>query len=97
VAAQSPAPLLLIESVAGQLAANIAVGAVPPRCYVDVGRYESELFVDHAHALCNALLSGGAALSYQEFAGDHSFVGWRAALPDMLSFHLGAEGPLGEL
>jgi enterochelin esterase-like enzyme len=95
--AQSPAPLLLPDEVAARLADNLAHGYAPPRCYVDVGRYESPAFVEHAHLLCNALLVGGAALSYQEFAGDHSFIGWRSTLADALRFHLSSEEPLGQL
>ncbi|HWQ13371.1 MAG TPA: alpha/beta hydrolase-fold protein [Roseiflexaceae bacterium] len=97
VAVQSPAPLLLPDAVAGRLADNAAHGYGLPRCYVDVGRYESHAFVEHAHALCNALLAGGAALSYQEFPGDHSFAGWRTSLPDALRFHLGASAMPDEL
>jgi enterochelin esterase family protein len=97
VAAQSPAPILLIDAVAARLAEGAALGLTPPRCYVDVGRYDAPAVVEHAHALCNALLGGGAPLSYQDFPGDHSFVGWRSTMPDLLRFHLGAEEPLDEL
>jgi enterochelin esterase-like enzyme len=35
------------------------------------------------------LVSGGAAVSYQDVAGGRSFAAWRAALPDALRFHFG--------
>jgi enterochelin esterase family protein len=90
VLAQSPAPLLLPDEVASRLADNMARGYGLPRCYVDVGRYEAPPFVEHVHALCNALLGSGGPLSYQEFAGDHSFVAWRSTLADAMRFHLGS-------
>jgi enterochelin esterase family protein len=94
---QSPAPLLLTDEVTARVQENIARGFAPPRCYVDVGRYEAHLFLDHAHTLCNALLAAEAVLSYQEFPGDRSFVGWRSSLPDALRFHLGQPDLLDQL
>jgi enterochelin esterase-like enzyme len=87
--AQSPAPLLLPEEVAARVRENLARGHNAPRCYVDIGRYDNQTFVAHAHALCGALLDAGAVLSYQEFPGDRSFAGWCSSLPDALRFHLG--------
>ncbi|MCS6938621.1 MAG: alpha/beta hydrolase-fold protein [Roseiflexaceae bacterium] len=61
-----------------------------PRCYVDVGRYDDPAAVESTQALCNVLVSGGAVVSYQEFAGGRSFAGWRVTLPDALRFHFGS-------
>lgn len=60
-----------------------------PRCYVDVGRYDDPAAVESTQALCSVLVSGGAVVSYQEFAGGRSFAGWRVTLPDALRFHFG--------
>jgi enterochelin esterase family protein len=87
--AQSPTPLLLPEDVAARVRENVARGYDAPRCYVDIGRYDAQPLVANVHALCGALLDAGAVLSYQEFPGERSFVGWRASLPDALRFHLG--------
>ena len=69
------------------LARNAARGFGPPQCYIDVGRYEAPAVLESVHTLCTALLNGGAAVSYQEFGGGHSFLGWRTTLPDALRFH----------
>lgn len=61
-----------------------------PRCYVDVGRYDDPAAVESTQALCGVLVSGGAVVSYQEFAGGRSFAGWRVTLPDALRFHFGS-------
>jgi enterochelin esterase-like enzyme len=90
VLAQSPAVQSFVNDVRGQLLSNAARGFRPPRCYVDVGRYESSSYSESIHTLCNVLLNSGAAVSYQEFGGDQSFLGWRTTLPDALRFHFGA-------
>jgi enterochelin esterase family protein len=88
--AQSPAAELAPQLATALLAKNSAREIVPPRCYVDVGRYEVGGAVEYIHELCSALIEGDAALAYQEFAGDHSFLGWRTTFPDALRFHFGA-------
>jgi enterochelin esterase-like enzyme len=87
VLAQSPVARSFVKAVPVLLARNAARGFGPPQCYVDVGRYEPSAFLEGVHALCAALLNGGAAVSYQEFGGDHSFISWRTTLPDALRFH----------
>jgi enterochelin esterase-like enzyme len=94
--AQSPAAELAPQLATALLAKNSAREIAAPRCYVDVGRYESTAAVEYIHELCAALIEGDAALAYQEFAGDHSFLGWRTTLPDALRFHFGAS-PLEDL
>jgi enterochelin esterase-like enzyme len=90
VLAQSPVPLPFAEYTMALLERNAERGLAPPLCYVDVGRYEPALVVEHVQSLCSALLAYHARVSYQEFAGDHSFVGWRTTLADALRFHFGA-------
>ncbi len=89
VIAQSPSSELLATDIAVRLATLIGRGGRLPRCYMDVGRYESLISLRYAHALCSGLLTGGASLSYQEHPGDHGFLGWRATLPDAFRFVLG--------
>jgi enterochelin esterase-like enzyme len=93
---QSPAPDLAPPVAAALLAKSAARSVTPPRCYIDVGRYEVQASIEYVHELSAALIEGGAALAYQEFSGDHSFLGWRTTFPDALRFHFGAS-PLGEL
>ncbi len=76
-----------MKAVPVLLARNAARGFGPPHCYIDVGRYEAQAVLESVHTLCTALLNGGAAVSYQEFGGGHSFLGWRTTLPDALRFH----------
>jgi enterochelin esterase family protein len=85
--AQSPVARSFVKAVPVLLARNATRGFGPPQCYIDVGRYESQAVLESVHTLCSALLSGGAAVSYQEFGGGHSFLGWRTTLPDALRFH----------
>ncbi len=94
---QSPAPALAEDEISAQIAHNAERGFAPPRCYIDIGRYEQPAFIEYTHALCNTLLQAGAAVSYQEFAGDHSFAGWRTTLPDGIYFHFGTVAPLEDL
>jgi enterochelin esterase-like enzyme len=89
VLAQSPLVRSFVKGVPALLEDNAARGFGPPRCYVDVGRYEPAERLESAHTLCNVLLNRGAAVSYQEFGGDHSFLGWRTTLADALRFHFG--------
>lgn len=72
------------------LARNRARGYDAPRCYVDVGRYDDAVAIETTQALCTTLVEGGAAVSYQDFAGGRGFSGWRVALPDALRFHFGS-------
>jgi enterochelin esterase family protein len=95
-AAQSPTADLTSQAVATLLAQAVERGQALPRFYIDVGRYEQAESIESVHGLCATLIEGGASVAYQEFAGDHSFLGWRATLPDALRFHLGAS-PLDEL
>jgi enterochelin esterase family protein len=88
--AQSPVTRSFVKAVPVLLARNAALGFGPPQCYIDVGRYEAPEVVESVHALCAALISGGTAVSYQEFGGGHSFLGWRTTLPDALRFHFSA-------
>lgn len=74
---------------ASLLERNHERGFAAPRCYIDVGRYDDPSAVTAIQALCNALVGGGAAVSYQDFAGGRGFAGWREALPDALRFHFG--------
>jgi enterochelin esterase family protein len=90
VLAQSPLAGPLLEQIAPLLERNAARGFGPPHCYVDGGRYQPDEAVQGVQALCAALLAGGAAVSYQGFAGDGSFLSWRTTLPDALRFHFGA-------
>jgi enterochelin esterase family protein len=90
VIAQSPLAGPLLEQIAPLLERNSARGFGPPHCYVDGGRYQPDEMVQGIQALCAALLAGGAAVSYQGFAGDGSFLSWRTTLPDALRFHFGA-------
>jgi enterochelin esterase family protein len=90
VVAQSPLAGPLIEQIAPLLERNAMRGFGPPQCYVDGGRYQADEAVLGVQALCAALLGGGAAVSYQGFAGDGSFLSWRTTLPDALRFHFGA-------
>jgi enterochelin esterase family protein len=90
VIAQSPLVDPLIEQIALLLERNAARGFGPPHCYVDGGRYQPAEAIQSVQALCDALLVGGAAVSYQGFAGDGSFLSWRTTLPDALRFHFGA-------
>jgi enterochelin esterase-like enzyme len=85
--AQSPVARSFVKAVPVLLARNAARGFSPPQCYIDVGRYEAQAVLESVHTLCTALLNGGAAVSYQEFGGGHSFLGWRTTLPDALRFH----------
>ncbi len=85
--AQSPIARSFVKAVPVLLARNAARGFSPPQCYIDVGRYEAPAVLESVHTLCTALLNGGAAVSYQEFGGGHSFLGWRTTLPDALRFH----------
>jgi enterochelin esterase-like enzyme len=94
--AQSPAAELAPQLATALIAKNTARDIAPPRCYIDIGRYENSTAVEYIHELCAALIEGDAALAYQEFAGDHSFLGWRTTLPDALRFHFGAS-PLEDL
>jgi len=87
VVAQSPAWSEFIDRLSGLLERNAARGFGPPHCYVDGGRYEPASSIQHVQALCDALLAGGATVSYQGFAGDRSFLSWRTTLPDALRFH----------
>ena len=89
VLAQSPLGRSLVVHLPGLLARNAARGFGPPLCYIDVGRYDHPGRVEGAQSLCGALLGRGATVSYQDFGGDHSFLGWRATLPDALRFHFG--------
>lgn len=86
--AQSP-QLPTIRRIAALLERHRMRGGDAPRCYVDVGRYDESDAVEATQALCNVLVSGGAVVSYQEFAGGGSFAGWRVTLPDALRFHCG--------
>jgi len=88
VVAQSP-QMPLAPRIATLLKRNRARGYGAPRCYVDVGRYDEPAAIEATQALCATLVSGGAAVSYQDVAGGRSFVAWRAALPDALRFHFG--------
>jgi len=90
VVAQSPVWSEFIDWLSGLLERNAARGFGPPHCYVDGGRYEPASSIQHVQALCDALLAGGATVSYQGFAGDRSFLSWRTTLPDALRFHFGA-------
>jgi enterochelin esterase family protein len=85
--AQSPVARTFVKAVPVLLARNAARGFGPPQCYIDVGRYEAPAVLESVHTLCTALINGGAAVSYQEFGGGHSFLGWRTTLPDALRFH----------
>ncbi|HEU5101349.1 MAG TPA: alpha/beta hydrolase-fold protein [Roseiflexaceae bacterium] len=85
--AQSPVARSFVKAVPVLLARNAARGFGPPQCYIDVGRYEAQAVLESVHTLCTALINGGAAVSYQEFGGGHSFLGWRTTLPDALRFH----------
>jgi enterochelin esterase-like enzyme len=85
--AQSPVARSFVKAVPVLLARNAARGFGPPQCYIDVGRYEAPAVLESVHTLCTALINGGAAVSYQEFGGGHSFLGWRTTLPDALRFH----------
>jgi enterochelin esterase family protein len=89
VVAQSPAISAGLERMPELLQRNAARGFGPPACYIDGGRYQSPEEIQYTQALCDALLMGGAALSYQGFAGDASFLSWRTTLPDALRFHFG--------
>lgn len=93
---QSPLARSFSRQVPALLGRNAGRGFGPPRCYVDVGRYEELGRVESVQALCTALLKGGAVLSYQDFGGDHGFAGWRTTLPDALRFHFGSP-PLAAL
>lgn len=86
--AQSP-QMPPVRRIAALLGRHRVRGGDALRCYVDVGRYDAPVAVEATQALCNALVSGGAAVSYQEFAGGRSFAGWRVTLPDALRFHFG--------
>jgi enterochelin esterase family protein len=88
--AQSPVARSFVKAVPVLLARNAARGFSPPQCYIDVGRYEAPAVLESVHTLCTALINGGAAVSYQEFGGSHSFLGWRTTLPDALRFHFSA-------
>jgi enterochelin esterase-like enzyme len=90
VVAQSPLANPLLEQIALLLERNAARGFGPPHCYVDGGRYQPDEAVQGIQALCSELLAAGAAVSYQGFAGDGSFLSWRTTLPDALRFHFGA-------
>jgi enterochelin esterase family protein len=90
VIAQSPSADLLTTEIARQIGALLTHGIGLPRCYMDVGRYEPVAAQKYAHTLCSALLTGGSVLSYQEFAGDGGFLGWRSTMPDALRVHFGA-------
>lgn len=94
--AQSPTADSFARMVPGLLAHNAGRGFGPPQCYIDVGRYEPLARVEAVHTLCTTLLNSGAVVSYQDFGGDHGFLGWRTALPDALRFHFGAP-PLSAL
>src|SRR5262245_45277833 len=89
VIAQSPPAGQLAEQITPLLDRNAARGFGAPHCYVDSGRYQPAEVVQGAQSLCDALLAGGAAVSYQSFAGDGSFLSWRTTLPDALRFHFG--------
>lgn len=95
-AAQSPSADLTPPAVTALLARAIGRSQALPRFYIDVGRYEHAESIESVQALCATLIEGGASVAYQEFAGDHSFLGWRTTLADALRFHLGAS-PLDEL
>jgi enterochelin esterase family protein len=89
VIAQSPVPSDATDKFSALLERNAERGFGPPHCYVDGGRYQSAAAIQYVQSLCDALLSGGAAVSYQGFAGDGSFLSWRTTLPDALRFHFG--------
>jgi len=86
--AQSP-QMPPTRRIATLLDRHLACGGDAPRCYVDVGRYDEPGMIESTQSLCSVLVSGGAAVSYQEFAGGRSFAGWRVTLPDALRFHFG--------
>ncbi len=88
VVAQSPQTLPVLR-IALWLKRHQARGYGMPRCYVDVGRYDEPAAIETTQTLCNILVSGGAAVSYQDVAGGRSFAAWRVALPDALRFHFG--------
>lgn len=88
--AQSPAVSALAAQTPEYLLRNTERGFASPRCYVDVGRYEPPARIEAVQSFCNALLLGGAAVSYQDIAGDHSYISWRASLAAALRFHFGA-------
>ncbi|HMO56888.1 MAG TPA: alpha/beta hydrolase-fold protein [Roseiflexaceae bacterium] len=89
VIAQSPALDILTTEIARQIAALLTENVNLPRSYLDVGRYESIAAHQYVHSLCNALMTGGAELSYQEFPGDGGFLGWRSTAVDALRTHFG--------
>ncbi len=95
--AQSPTPGLAADEINELLDHNATHGFNPPACYVDVGRYESTAILDYTHMICSSLLTHGAAISYQEYAGDHSFAGWRTTIADVLSFHFGTSSLPSEI
>lgn len=88
VVVQSPQTQPMLR-IAPWLKRNQARGYGVPRCYVDVGRYDEPAAIEATQTLCNILVSGGAAVSYQDVAGGCSFAAWRVALPDALRFHFG--------
>jgi enterochelin esterase family protein len=89
VVAQSPAIGAGLERLPAILEQNAERGFGPPHCYVDAGRYQPAAALQDIQALCDILLAAGAAISYQGFAGDASFLSWRTTLPDALRFHFG--------
>jgi enterochelin esterase family protein len=89
VIAQSPAISPSLDRLPELLQRNTARGYVPPACYIDGGRYQAPEELHYIQQLCDTLLVDGAALSYQGFAGDASFLSWRTTLPDALRFHFG--------
>jgi enterochelin esterase-like enzyme len=90
VLAQSPIVRSLTRMIPALLSRNAGRGFGPPQCYIDVGRYEPTARAESVQSLCATLLNSGTAVSYQDFGGDHSFLGWRTTLPDALRFHFGA-------
>jgi enterochelin esterase family protein len=88
--AQSPVVRSFAKMAPGLESRNAGRGFGPPQCYIDVGRYEAPARLAGVQALCATLLTGGAAVSYQDFGADQGFLGWRTALPDALRFHFGA-------
>jgi enterochelin esterase-like enzyme len=89
VIAQSPAASAWADRLPTLLERNAERGFGPPQCYVDAGRYQPAGATRNVQALCDTLLAAGAAVSYQGFAGDASFLSWRTTLPDALRFHFG--------
>jgi enterochelin esterase family protein len=89
VIAQSPAIGPGLQQLASLLERNAARGSGPPHCYVDGGRYQRAAALQDIQALCDALLGGGAEISFQGLAGEGIFLFLRTTLAVALRLHFG--------